>query len=116
MPETISQRLLYKKAGTFILIPYVNGVPTKANQYIEPGIIDTIQRNGSETTKDIPDGNSTDPAFTLSNSRRLHSRSGNNRKERKFTFSNILARKGMYSQGDLREGTSGRTGSNASSF
>jgi hypothetical protein len=64
MPETISQQLIYKKAGTFILIPYVNGVPTKANQYIEAGVVDTIQRNASVTTSDMNDGNSTDPAHT----------------------------------------------------
>lgn len=64
MPETISQQLIYKKAGTFILIPYVNGVPTKASQYVEAGVVNTIQRNSSATTVDMPDGNSYEPAHT----------------------------------------------------
>ena len=54
---TLSQELIYKKAGTFILIPYTNGVPDKSKQYVEAGVVDTIRKTKATTTVDMNDGN-----------------------------------------------------------
>lgn len=61
---TLSQELIYKKAGTFILIPYTNGVPDKSKQYVEAGVVDAIRKTKSTTTVDMNDGNDTYPAHT----------------------------------------------------
>jgi len=61
---TLSQELIYKKAGTFILIPYTNGVPDKSKQYVEAGVVDTIRKTKATTTVDMNDGNDTYPAHT----------------------------------------------------
>lgn len=61
---TLSQELIYKKAGTFILIPYTNGVPDKSEQYVEAGVVDAIRKTKATTTVDMNDGNDTYPAHT----------------------------------------------------
>lgn len=61
---TLSQELIYKQAGTFILIPYTNGVPDKSKQYVETGVVDTIRKTKATTTVDMNDGNDTYPAHT----------------------------------------------------
>lgn len=60
----IYQQLVYKKAGKFILIPYTGNTPDRSKQYIECGIVDTIQKTQSKNTVDMNDGNSQYAAHT----------------------------------------------------
>lgn len=56
--DKIYQQLVYKKAGKLIVIPYIGNVPDKTKQYIECGIVDTIQETYSKDVNSMPDGNS----------------------------------------------------------
>ena len=56
--DKIYQQLVYKKAGKLILIPYTGNAPDRSKQYIECGVVDTIQETYSKEIVSMPDGNS----------------------------------------------------------
>lgn len=55
-------KLIFKKAGNFILIPYENGSPDRTKQYVNLNSVVSIQDAWSQEVQEIEDGNSPYPA------------------------------------------------------